>query len=102
MTISESLRVAQEYSDQQLAELKAMTIKAACDSLLEKRRLEKIVSKQEEALSQIANPLLYFQNNLKKGERLDGMFVQVLINDANYLKGIAVECLSELETLKKG
>jgi len=48
------------------------------------------------ALQAIRNPIAHFQQQLKDGEKLDGMYAVQLSNDAGYLKSIADKALTEI------
>lgn len=51
-------------------------------------------SKYKEALKKIANPVKYLEDEAKKiGANLNGHIAVELANDANYLRGIAINAL---------
>ena len=50
------------------------------------------------ALEKIANPISYFQKELKEGERLEGAIVLALSNDANWLKEVAREAIDNYKS----
>lgn len=47
------------------------------------------------ALSEIVSPISYMQNRLKEGEQLNGIYAVKLADDANYLRGIAVNVIKD-------
>ena len=47
----------------------------------------------KKALNEIIDPIKFIKDNLKDGERLNGMYMLELSNSPSYLKGIALHAL---------
>lgn len=76
-----------------------MTLEFAHDPMDDKNNiilsLQKRITKLEQGLKDIINPIGKFERSLKPGEKLDGFNAVTLSSNPNYLKSIAKETLGE-------